>query len=80
MNKKPDAYRNVTANLALPLWVFSEPLQPISNEDKEFDPIMNGPIKVVPGSNIFLIVEFTKWDKIDLKGPMTLEDMKKHFE
>jgi len=27
-----------------------------------------------------LIKEFTKWDKIDVKGPMTLEDLKKHFE
>ena len=25
-------------------------------------------------------VEFTKWDKIDMKGPMTIEEMKNHFE
>ncbi len=29
---------------------------------------------------MFLFLEFTKWDKIDLKGPMTLQEMKKHFE
>ena len=30
---------------------------------------------------IFLLnVEFTKWDKIDMKGPMTIEEMKNHFE
>lgn len=26
------------------------------------------------------IKEFTKWDKLDVKGPMTLDEMKKHFE
>lgn len=30
--------------------------------------------------NNFLSLEFTKWDKIDLKGPMTIEEMKVHFE
>lgn len=33
---------------------------------------MCGPIKVVPG-------KFTKWDKINITGPMTLEEMKNHF-
>jgi len=28
----------------------------------------------------YLILEFTKWDKIDVKGPMTLDELKKHFE
>lgn len=28
----------------------------------------------------YFILEFTKWDKINLKGPMTLEAMKNHFE
>lgn len=42
------------------------------NEDKEFDPVMYGPIKVIPK-------KFTKWEKIDIKGPMTLEELKTHF-
>lgn len=54
LNKPAEIYKNVTINLALPLWVFNDPLPPIMNEDKEFDPIMCGPIKVVPGSNLFL--------------------------
>lgn len=41
---------------------------------------MAGPIKVVPGSTYNLSLEFTKWDKINLKGPMTLQQMKDHFE
>ena len=54
--KKPaEVFKNVTINLALPLWVFNDPIQPIMNEDKEFDPIMCGPIKVIPGSKTFFI-------------------------
>lgn len=30
--------------------------------------------------NYFFIQEFTKWEKIDVKGPMTLEALKSHFE
>ena len=30
--------------------------------------------------NFYLNQEFTKWNKIDVKGPMTLEQMKNHFE
>lgn len=29
---------------------------------------------------LFVIEEFTKWEKIDVKGPMTLEALKNHFE
>ena len=50
LKKNFSAYKNVTINLALPLWIFNDPLEAIVNEDKAFDPIMCGPIKVVPGS------------------------------
>jgi ubiquitin-activating enzyme E1 len=50
LEKKAGVYKNLTANLALPLWVFNDPIEAIVNTDKEFDPIMCGPIKVVPGS------------------------------
>lgn len=52
LGKKADSYKNVTVNLALPLWVFNDPIEAIINTDKEFDPIMCGPIKVVPDSTI----------------------------
>ena len=55
LGKKAEAYKNVTINLALPLWVFNDPIEAIVNTDKEFDPIMCGPIKVVPGSNFHSI-------------------------
>lgn len=34
---------------------------------------MCGPIKAIPG-------KFTKWEKLEVKGPMTLEEFKNHFE
>lgn len=49
--KKPaETFKNVTINLALPLWVFNDPQPPIEIVDKEFDEIMCGPIKAIPGS------------------------------
>jgi hypothetical protein len=50
LGKNASFFKNVTINLALPLWVFNDPLEAIINTDKEFDPIMCGPIKVIPGS------------------------------
>lgn len=41
-------YRNAFCNLAIPLWIFSEPSPPIKNTDKDYDPIMMGPVKAVP--------------------------------
>lgn len=52
---KKNSYKNVTVNLALPLWVFNDPIEAIVNTDKEMDPIMCGPIKVIPGSKGFLM-------------------------
>lgn len=72
IGKKGGAYKNVTANLALPLWVFNDPIEAIVNVDKEFDPIMCGPIKVIPS-------KFTKWEKINIKGPMTVGDFRNHM-
>ena len=34
VGKKADAYKNVTINLALPLWVFNDPIEAIVNTDK----------------------------------------------
>jgi ubiquitin-activating enzyme E1 len=43
--------KNSFMNLALPLWLFSEPLAPIKAVDKDYDPIVLGPIKAVPPGN-----------------------------
>jgi ubiquitin-activating enzyme E1 len=38
-------------NLALPLWLFSEPMPPNKMQDKEYDPIMMGATKAIPPGN-----------------------------
>ena len=34
VGKKAGAYKNLTCNLALPLWVFNDPIEAIVNTDK----------------------------------------------
>ena len=46
--------KNSFMNLALPLWLFSEPMPPVYMKDKDYDPIVLGPIKAIP-SGIFKI-------------------------
>ena len=55
LNHKPELYKNSFMNLALPLYVFSDPLPPIVHEDKEYDEAMLGPIKAIPPSKSKLI-------------------------
>ena len=67
-NKDIGLYRNAFCNLAIPMWVFSEPLPPIKNTDKDYDPIMMGPVKAVPPGIYFGIISFslnfTRLDKL----------------
>jgi len=42
-------------NLALPLWLFSEPMPPNQTKDKEYDPIMMGAIKAIPSGLLPII-------------------------
>jgi ubiquitin-activating enzyme E1 len=44
-------------NTAIPLWLFSEPLSPTKMVDKDYDPIMMGPVKAIPAG-------WTSWDSI----------------
>ena len=48
--------------------LFSEPSPPTMNKDCENDPIMLGPVKVVPG-------EFSCWDKHHIDGPKTIQEI-----
>lgn len=61
-NKKIEHRRNGFMNLAIPLFVFSEPMPPICNTDKEMDPILFVPVKAVPP-------KWTNWQSLDVKGP-----------
>ena len=66
LNKDISVFKNVTINLALPLWVFNDPLHPIEMKDKDYDIMALGPVIAKPP-------KFTSWDKIHLKSPMTLQ-------
>lgn len=57
LGKDISVFKNITVNLALPLWVFNDPLPPITITSEEFNVEMNGPIKTRPE-------KFTTWDKI----------------
>ncbi len=35
-------------SLAIPMWIFSEPLAPTKAQDKDYDEIAMGPVKAVP--------------------------------
>ena len=45
---KLEKFKNSFINLALPLFVFTEPDEPKQNKSKEYDPIMMGPVKAIP--------------------------------
>mmetsp|Transcript_75622 Transcript_75622/g.175329 ORF Transcript_75622/g.175329 Transcript_75622/m.175329 type:complete len:1032 (-) Transcript_75622:152-3247(-) len=66
-SRKVDDFKNAFVNLALPLWIMSEPLPPLQTKSKEHDPVIMGPVKAKPEG-------FTTWDKVEVKlGDATLK-------
>lgn len=52
LNKPIESFRNGFATLALPHWVFSEPLPPTKHVDQELDPVMFMPVVAYPPGNL----------------------------
>lgn len=71
--KELSDYRNTYLNLAISLFVQNEPGEPKKNKDVEMDPIMLLPVKAIPPN-------WTIWDTIELKGPLTVSGFLKEFQ
>jgi len=73
-----EKFKNAFINLALPLFVFSEPDPVKKNKSKDFDPIMCGPVRCIPE-------DYTIYDKVVVKeGSLTLQQfmdwMQQHYQ
>jgi len=68
-----ERYKNSFINLALPLFLFSEPDEIKKKKSVDFDPIMCGPVKAIPEG-------YTNYDKITVdKGSLTVQQMIDHI-
>jgi len=63
-----DYMRNAFINLAVSLFVLTEPAPTIQHKDKDYDPLLLGPVKAIPPN-------WTVWDKIVINGPMTFNQL-----
>lgn len=60
--------RNFFANLSLPVFVFSEPIPPLVQKDKDFDPILLGPVLTIPKN-------WNTWSRFEMHGPLSLDQV-----
>jgi ubiquitin-activating enzyme E1 len=72
-NRKVEEFKNAFVNLALPLWVMSEPLPPLQTKSKDHDPLIMGPVRAKPDG-------FTTWEKVEMNlGDVTLQAFVDHL-
>lgn len=50
---KGNAFKNLTANLALPLWVFNDIIEATVYKDSMMDPLLFCPVKAIPKRTIY---------------------------
>lgn len=71
---KLDQFKNAFINLAVSLFLFSEPDEVKRNKSKEYDPVMCGPIKCIPEG-------YTIYDKVVVnEGSMTFDAFIAYFK
>ena len=64
---KIEFMRNCFMNLAIGLFVMTEPAEVIKMKDKEYDEMLLGPVKAIPPG-------WTVWDKIEVSKSMTCKE------
>jgi len=69
---KLESMRSSYLNLAVNLYIMTEPGPKIEKEDKKYDQILLGPVKAIPS-------KWTCWDKITIKGSMTFGELIDYF-
>ena len=65
--QKIEFMRNCFLNLAISLFVMTEPAEVIKMQDKEYDELLLGPVKAIPP-------KWTVWDKIIINGSKTCQE------
>ena len=74
--QKIEYMRNCFLNLAISLFVMTEPAEVIKMQDKAYDELLLGPVKAIPP-------KWTVWDKIVINGSKTcqefIDEIKKEY-